>query len=217
MSAVQLQQILKFLAMTSGKDKVAKIVQYGARLLAAFLRDQTPKPALLGRIEKLGAAVTSGRKVFFFGNEIQELNTARSQYKVIANGGDLSTLLSFARSLCMSLYWVLDHVAWLDKIGFLEYKSTRLQKLSATFWFFGVVFTLILDTRKYQSLTQTHRTPDSREIRAQQQVLLWKNFRGFCDLVTSAAAAELYSFADKKVALAGVISALIASWEIWPA
>ena len=70
-----IDNLLRFLAQTQGRDKLYRLVQYFARFLAFYLTKMSPSSEFVQRIQKLSVSVGLARKrmlilVLFLSNSV---------------------------------------------------------------------------------------------------------------------------------------------------
>jgi peroxin-11B len=57
-----IENLLRFLSLTQGRDKLYRLIQYFCRFLAFYLAKMNPSAELVQRIQKLSVSVGLARK-----------------------------------------------------------------------------------------------------------------------------------------------------------
>jgi len=138
-NAVTLDKFITYIATVNGKDKIAKIIQYGARFIAWYLSSYTADKDSSAKFLNLFKAGANARRLFRLGNElalVQKLQTL--QLKKLA---DKFEVLNLLQQIGMSVYFVWDHMVWLAANGVIDKEPLeRYQLISNWGWFLGLVF-----------------------------------------------------------------------------
>jgi len=111
-----LDNLSKMLAQNAGKDKVAKILQYGGKLIAAYTFQSNAKSTTAANAKRIEASAGAARKVFRLGNEVAEFQKIRLALNT-ANPLDPLNVLAFTRAMGQFWYWIFDHLVWLGNIN----------------------------------------------------------------------------------------------------
>jgi len=234
-----LESFIKLLAQTSGKDKLAKILQYGAKLFGYLVLKRTPKSEWVNILKKLETTSGSARKVWRLGNTLGE------QQKIMAlvrNGNPFAFLniLALIRQSGMYFYWIFDHLMLSTNIGFTKFDTVKLGYYSSVSWFFGLLCSIIIDLnslsnvlKKEKSLkssllsttsTTTNNTEENNKSIMDQykEVLKKKNeiylncVKNGADLLIASTLLKFSKFSQGTVGGAGIVSALIGGYQMWP-
>ncbi|CAD6572398.1 MAG: Peroxisomal membrane protein PMP27, partial [Tremellales sp. Tagirdzhanova-0007] len=144
-----LSQSLAVLATTLGRDKVYRLVQYLARLIAwSFLRRGSIEAA--DRWDGLKNGLTMGRRAMRVFRPVEFLQAAmKLAQRPITNlsgPGQLAQFTQIGRQLGYAGFLGTDMLFWLGTIRFLKYdkaKLKRIQDISMKFWFSGIVLSLV--------------------------------------------------------------------------
>jgi len=143
-SVLVMESLSKFLATTAGKDKIAKILQYGGLFVSHHASKKDPKSELAAKAKKVQAAAGAARKVFRLGNSIADYLKIR---QVVLAGNLLAplNLLTFLRSFGLYWYWIFDHLVWISNTGIAKLDSSKYLFYSSAAWFLGLLSSIILD------------------------------------------------------------------------
>jgi len=123
---------LKLLNSSLGRDQCNRLIQYGSKIADDALRvsPQTNHPELIKRVQAMGAAVATARKVARFWRPIAGyLVLIRFLVKIASSQQQQSSFISRIRSVsllellrvieqfCLAHYFLFDHLNWAGKIG----------------------------------------------------------------------------------------------------
>jgi len=234
---------LKFMAQSEAKDKVMKNIQYGARLLAWYLKRMkydTSKDSVANRLAILDSQTATARKLFRVAKPIDYIQII---YKIFAQRGFNLTyidLLLLGRALGNLVYFGTDHIIWLIKIGVMKGNATKLNEYSGKGWFWALVFWLIHDVdqliksyqrenqlkKKRSELRQSNTAPNTEELdnierqlqlQKAQQATLWNTtiFRTITDLQIAASMSNYWHLSPGILGICGISSATSAGLQIW--
>jgi len=220
---------VKFLESTDGRDKGAKSVQFGARLLAYYVAGTDA--ALATKLSALSGGVGEGRKLFRFFKgvaNVQKASQALSNAKMPTH----IKALTVAQHAGFFNFWLWDHLLILTKWKAIQADSKDFAKNSGLGFFVGTLTGLVLDFLSYsetiEAIRKLPREPGSGEderkaLRAKQFQLTTNIIGKVGDLVVSASLAQLdQRFLGQKlpeplVALGGLAAGLIAAYWNWKA
>jgi len=233
---VVLDSLVKFLGQTAGKDKIAKLLQYGGKLLNALLAAQHAEIA--GKAKKIESAASAARKVFRLGNELAELQKIRTLLKTSGTNllANPLTLLSLARGVGMYFYWTFDHLVWAANTGLAKLDGPKYAYYGAVAWCVGLISTLLIDLHALNRTLNTQRslqleqwsstgaTKEGKSIVSQQMrdTLAKKNeillncVKNVADLGVAMYLTKVVDLSQGKVGFLGVISALIGAYQLYP-
>jgi len=224
-SAVSLDKLMAFLALTNGKDKLAKLIQYSARFYSWYLSSYTGNKDLAAKLLNLFKAAANSRRIFRIGNElalVQKLQTF-SPAKI----SDHFELLQLLQQVGMAVYFFWDHLIWLAANGIIAKDNMESHKrISNWGWFLGLVFGAVWNSLKLlegvekekKLLAKTEK--DSKEleaIRNQRKTYTIAYLRYFGDMLIAASGAEITTFNDGVLGAAGTVAALEGFYNGWPA
>eukprot|EP00743_Colponemidia_sp_Colp-15_P007080 GILK01007639.1.p1 GENE.GILK01007639.1~~GILK01007639.1.p1 ORF type:complete len:249 (-),score=19.43 GILK01007639.1:177-887(-) len=224
--------LVAFLASTTGRDKACRTVQYGGRYLSALLRlySKTFGPALelAEKVDKISSQMGMTRKVLRIGRPIGiALNLAQKlNDKTQPCGSKMFRVLS---DLCLTLYFLLDHVLWLQRIGVLK-GSLRQQKLtdwwSELAWFGEIVCSLcailleLQDERRLasQAAGSDAKQSTARPICSQSRLssLRLDLLRYLLDAPVCLFFMDAVPISSGTAGLLGFVSSLIGAYQSWP-
>eukprot|EP01113_Clastostelium_recurvatum_P011101 TRINITY_DN1559_c0_g1_i1.p1 TRINITY_DN1559_c0_g1~~TRINITY_DN1559_c0_g1_i1.p1 ORF type:complete len:261 (+),score=81.13 TRINITY_DN1559_c0_g1_i1:46-783(+) len=228
-----LEALTKVLSVTAGKDKLAKILQYGGLLVASHVALKRPSSEVVVKARKLQSAAGAARKVFRLGNSISDYIKLR---QLIQSGSITNPLhlLSIIRSLGMYFYWIFDHLVWISNTGLATVNTSKFSWYSSAAWFVGLLCSIVLDLVALQGSLKKEKElklkyyrlgagEDGRDITAQTKANLEKKnelllncLKNAADLIIASTLLNIRKFTGRTVGAAGVLSALIATYQMWP-
>ncbi|WVQ72567.1 hypothetical protein IAR50_002125 [Cryptococcus sp. DSM 104548] len=172
----KVNQTLAVLATTVGRDKVSRLFQYLARLIAwSLLRRGNVEEA--ARWNGLKGGLANGRKVMRLFRPVEFLQSAinLAQRPVTTSKGpaQIAHIAQIGRQIGYAGFHTTDMITWLSSIRFLKYdkiKTDRIQRLMYKFWFAGVLSSLIssiaslvrlrADSRRFALSTEVAKRED---------------------------------------------------------
>ena len=134
------------LQRTSGRDKVARIIQYGGLFVAWLIEKyQLPRPlvtrllrryfmvdlSLGDNIRKMSSSAGSARKVFRLFGFIEQLRSAATALSLI---DPLKKCLIFAAKLSSALYLFADNLVWAESVNVIRINAEKCKKFENRFW-----------------------------------------------------------------------------------
>jgi hypothetical protein len=236
---VVLDSLVKFLGQTAGKDKIAKLLQYGGKLVTALAAAQHAE--LAGKAKKIESAASAARKVFRLGNELAELQKIRTLLK--SSGANLLAnplaLLSLARGVGMYFYWTFDHLVWAANTGLSKLDGPKYAYYGAVAWCVGLISTLLIDLHALNRNINQQRslqldqwsssaggpttkegksvmTQQMRDVVAKKNEILLNCVKNVADLGVAMYLTKVVDLSQGKVGFLGVVSALIGAYQLYP-
>lgn len=220
--AVVLDSIVKFQAQTAGKDKVAKLLQYGGKFIAAWAAGRAAQGSELAqKAKKIEGAASAARKVFRLGNELAELQKIRTiirSSKLIFNP---SAWLQLSRSVGMYWYWVFDHLNWAASLGLAKLDGPKYAYYGALAWTVGLISTILIDLQALNKALNPQEwnsssKPQSKEAVPKKEDILLNCVKNFADLGIAANLIKVADISQAKIGVLGVLSALIGAYQVYP-
>eukprot|EP01110_Echinostelium_bisporum_P000306 TRINITY_DN1070_c0_g1_i1.p1 TRINITY_DN1070_c0_g1~~TRINITY_DN1070_c0_g1_i1.p1 ORF type:complete len:246 (-),score=95.01 TRINITY_DN1070_c0_g1_i1:183-920(-) len=225
---------VKVLSQTSGKDKIAKLLQYVSKLAGALALNADPKSDTAAKAKRIESAAGAARKVFRLGNELNELQKIRALLKT--GNFNLVNSLSLIRSIGMYWYWVFDHLVWAANLNLAKIDGPKYSYRGNFAYFVSLLAAITLDILTFNKTVSTERslkyeqwkvaaTPEAKQVINQQikDAVTKKNetllslVKNFSDIAVSANLLQFISITQAKVGLLGTLSAMIALYQLFPA
>ena len=108
-----------------GKDKLAKLIQYGARFFKFYLMDLTP--GFSDQLELLEKNFSGARKVFRLGKFLPELEKANKAWGKLKTN-TLEAIVALIGRYSLALWFLGDHMVWLAKLKVFPTSVTPHEK-----------------------------------------------------------------------------------------
>jgi peroxin-11B len=227
-----LDSLVKLLAQTAGKDKIAKLLQYGGKFINAWAAARA-KVDLAAKAKKIEGAASAARKVFRLGNELAEVQKIRALLKTSPIGNPLAAL-SLTRSVGMYWYWVFDHLVWAANIGLAKLDATKYAYYGSLAWCVGLISTILIDlqalkinTHKEKALQVEQWNAGAKDgraavslemkgLKAKKNEILLNCVKNLADLFICVNLLKLVEFSQGKVGVLGLISGAIGTYQLYP-
>jgi len=225
-------QILKYLENSTGRDKFGKTLQYASRLLMwAFLQND-PKNDLGLRFKGLFEATRDARKLTRYFKTLGELNQLQA-FLIKGTNDNLQLVLTIAQKLGMANYWFWDNLMYLKKAKFLK-SEVDFNYYANLGWTVGLLFSILMALKNIkENLDQEAnyiRNPDSvkgdynkqlASVRAARTKLILNLVANLGDLTVCSNAIQLpqkifgRGLNDGVMGVGGLLSALITGYYQW--
>ena len=227
-----LDSLVKLLAQTAGKDKIAKLLQYGGKLLNAWA-SQRARVELAAKAKRIEGAAGAARKVFRLGNELAEVQKIRALLKTSPIGNPLAAL-SLTRSVGMYWYWVFDHLVWAANTGLAKIDGTKYAYYGSLAWCVGLISTILIDLQAFKVTSNKEKAlqveqwnsgvKDGRAavnlemkgVKAKKNEILLNCVKNLADLFICATLLKLVELSQGKVGVLGLISGAIGTYQLYP-
>lgn len=227
-----LDSLVKLLAQTSGKDKIAKLLQYGGKLVNAWALAKA-QVDLAAKAKKIEAAAGAARKVFRLGNELAEVQKIRALLNTSPIGNPLATL-SLARSVGMYWYWVFDHLVWAANIGLAKIDGPKYAYYGSLAWCVGLISTILIDLQALKTTANKEKalqveqwnagakesraatSPELKTLQAKKNEILLNCVKNSADLCIAATLLKVVELSQSKIGVLGLISGFIGTYQLYP-
>jgi len=226
---------LKWLELTSGRDKVYRFVAYFSKWVVQTMRENKVNPDLADRLAKGSSAIGQTRKLMRFFRSIEYV---QEFLKSTAIKDDAEKYLSLFKSFSLAVWMVADHAQWLHKAGYLKLNDhiKKIDEVHSKAWFWGLLAGLVLCVYKLKLLMDETSSvneqmriaaPENKEAlvknnKALQSIDEKKNkqiqgiVKNGIDLIIPAARLNWIPVSDGTVGLAGTATSIIGMIDTWP-
>ena len=224
-----METLIKFSEKAEARDKVLKFFQYFGRFLKAVLSNKYSF-----RFMNLSYASRHSRQIFRLGKSLNDINFIRRSIKK-------DYLDSFTRVLdilmCASMCtrWIFDNFSVLSFYKIIDLDHREMTKAATTAWVFALVFNLCNCSRemmksyareamlKETSVGKTTKwvVDNLDELSQTRRTMIMEIAKIIGDLIIASNGALIpykvlgKQFSEKWVGIGGMVSALIAVYEIW--
>ncbi|XP_022837336.1 peroxisomal membrane protein 11B [Spodoptera litura] len=147
--------IIKVNNQTTGRDKLARLIQYTSRLVWHQLEIRNANKYSVDRIKNLELTFSSFRKILRLGRCIDICYTALNSMHI--EDPILRVTLTISK-LAHALFLYSDHIVWLTKSGFLKTDSEKWNRTANKFWLISIIANLARDFYEIVHLMGLHRT-----------------------------------------------------------
>ncbi|XP_046574440.1 peroxisomal membrane protein 11B-like [Haliotis rubra] len=134
--------LVKFNSLSSGRDKLARLVQYASKFAWWHLQKGHFDPNIINKFKNVDNALSTTRKVLRLGKSIDFLHSALRSIHISDTVLRLTITLSKINQAC---YLLFDHIIWAGRIGIAKVDSAKWKDLSARFWLVTIILNLIRD------------------------------------------------------------------------
>lgn len=220
-------QLVRYLDKTAGREKTLRLLQYLCRLLGAL---QTPSPGSNALL--LAAQFALTRKLLRFLKPLNHLQTAAQLHANTLLADPVARCLGVLRQLGYAAYLTLDQVNLLRILRILPATPTtakRVPRWANWCWALALASSLLLDGRKVQvarakiaELSATTESGDDekrsaarRDAEAQQHGALRKLAWDALDALIVANNLGFVASGEQYVGAAGVVTSLMGVREVW--
>ena len=220
-------QLVRYLDKTAGREKTLLLLQYLCRLLGAL---QTPSPG--SNALRLAAQFALTRKLLRFLKPLNHLQTAAQLHANTLLADPVARCLGVLRQLGYAAYLTLDQVNLLRILRILPTTPTtakRVPRWANWCWALALASSLLLDGRKVQvarakiaELSATTESGDDekrsaarRDAEAQQHGALRKLAWDALDALIVANNLGFVASGEQYVGAAGVVTSLMGVREVW--
>jgi len=210
--------LVKFLALTDGRDKLYKIVNYGAKFCACVCANYFPGSELVPYFHNIDVVVADARRLFRFLKfvpELQKLFSLNERETLYYFGGIL-------KAIGMALYFFFNNMSWLCGHSIITGDTQKYLRWSYRGWLLSLVVTLFVDGKRYYEIQQQQKTEKGRkqllELKKHQKLLQFSIIRSLANMEISATYSGFHPYpSDALVGLAGVFEAALGAYQIWKA
>ncbi|BES91457.1 Peroxisomal biogenesis factor 11 (PEX11) [Nesidiocoris tenuis] len=117
---------------TSGRDKIARLIQYSSKALWYFIQqNRLSDTKNIEKIKRLEHVFSTFRKLLRFGRFIESFYGAS---KTLKTSDQLLKFTCTLSKLAFGMYLFCDHVICLEKTGLMEIQSQKWSSMSSRYW-----------------------------------------------------------------------------------
>ncbi|KAI6247421.1 Peroxisomal membrane protein PMP27 [Erysiphe necator] len=219
-----LDRYLRFVATTTGRDKLIRACQFFARFYAWYLFRTNKSPNEIAPYEAIKKQFGLTRMLLRVGKNIEHFKAAC----VAADSKNLDTMLRFCavgHQLGYAGYLSFDTAAYLDAAGIMKNPMIkRLQREANKCWICGLLFSTASGIYSLYVLKQQENRIDmkigedvvaSRKIQKERAAINLQLIADLCDLTIPTSSIGLVNLDDGIIGLAGTFSSLIGIYTQW--
>ncbi|KAI1079895.1 peroxisomal biogenesis factor 11 [Whalleya microplaca] len=217
---------LKFVATTTGRDKLLRTLQYFSRFYAWYLLRTNGTRAEIAPFDALKKQLGLARKLLRFGKNVEHLKAA-----ALAADGKAAVpdpVLRYAavgRQLGYAGYLTFDAATLLDSLGVRKWEGAkRAQREAFRFWAAGLLCSVVAQVYTLYRLREREAKVDKKEgegVVESKRIVIERTasqlqlVSDLCDLTVPTSALGWLGFDDGFVGLTGTLSSLIGVYLQW--
>ncbi|KAH8164054.1 hypothetical protein CIB48_g4188 [Xylaria polymorpha] len=221
---------LKFVATTTGRDKVLRLLQYFARFYAWYLLRTNATRAEIAPFEGIKKSFGQTRKLLRVGKNVEHLKAAAVAFDSLmgANSKSGDPALKYAalgRQLGYAGYLTADMLTVPTALGIKKWDgATRAGREAYRFWTIGLACSVVAQVYTLYQLRLREAKVDKKEgegvveakkIAIERYASQLQLVSDLCDLTAPTSALGWTKFDDGFVGLAGTVSSLIGIYSQW--
>jgi peroxin-11B len=235
-----MEKIIAFSNKTEARDKFTKAVQYSAKLLAWSLLNVNR--TYYKRFNELYLLMRDSRKIFRLFKSIQEVKNINDKIKdLLWKKEKIPVMLEIFSRIGYLIYWIFDNLVIMAKLKLIKTEKVDFISYVAHFgWLIGIVWSLLKNLYEililFGASNNSDNIPDDgknkyiddpthklhTDDRLKEIMNNMINIIGrLGDLLPAASGVGLpekilgYQLNDGVIGIGGLISAVLAMWELW--
>lgn len=201
------------------KEKLGRVLQYGARMVSGVLADadklspSKDRQDLIGKINAFQSTLGDARRTFRF---FKELSIAPTIPKDLLEADPVNLGLTVCSKLSLLAFFMADHYLWLQKAKIVK-SGKAADTLKTAMKFFLVTHTLnfALQMKKLKEMLAAVGTPKYSDAKKNQ--LIQQCVKSLLLMVQAAHISGVFESSNTLVGLAGVISSGMDCKQMWDA
>jgi len=203
------------LSNTSGRDKVAKLIQYTAKLISWHLK--LKEVDVSSRLAKWSTVTADARRLGRFFNELTPLKFILSFNQASLSADPVIYTLDYLGCIFNANYLIWDHVRWFRLHSVIDGDLERYKYISSISWFYLNICLFLANTIKLLTVMTSDKIKGSEKTKQQTKLTL-NYIKIIPDIIISAAAGKVTTAFDNDGLLSscGVIGGLYGLYESWP-
>ncbi|TGJ78680.1 hypothetical protein E0Z10_g10080 [Xylaria hypoxylon] len=219
---------LKFVATTTGRDKVLRLLQYFARFYSWYLLRTNATRAEIAPYEGIKKSFGQARKLLRVGKNVEHVKAAAAAFDSITTAKSGDPVLKYAalgRQLGYAGYLTADMLTVPTTLNIRKWDGAkRAGREAYRFWTVGLACSVVAQLYTLHQLRQREAKLDLKEgegvVEAKKIALERYSSRlqllsDLCDLTAPTSALGWTNFDDGFVGLAGTVSSLIGIINQW--
>lgn len=194
------------------KDKLARMVQYGSRGLAAYGKDSYSKETL-AKIKGVQGTLGDARRAFRF---FKELTILQGLPKDLSEKNTEYLALTLGNKLALFLYFLTDHVLWLKKAGVMSAVKGEVAERTKVVmkWFtLAHLINVVLCVRKLQDMQRARGTDQFSQAKWDQSMT--SAVKSGLLVLQGIHVSGMFDTGDLTCGVAGVISSYMDVKAVW--
>lgn len=215
-----METIIKLNNQAAGRDKLARILQYGSRALWYYMQQKKLNHQTIEKLRALEYTFSSFRKLLRLGKCVDVMYTALSSIHYPNITVRVTTTLS---RISMSLYLLADHILWIGRTGLCSVNGDRWGKAANKYWMYALFMNLLRDAYEIYRILKIRQIGlsdiisdgcDARKKLAScardHKDIIVDTVKNACDVVIPMTALGFLNLSPGSVGVFGVISSAAA-------
>jgi len=210
-------KVVRFLDNLNGRDKVARTIQYGAKLLAWWLMTGHKSEAAK-RFLALETSSGMARKLFRLAKSLGLVQSAAKSYAEETDGVVRATTV--VQQLSLAMWLLYDHLVWAGKVGVVNTDTAAHARKSNSFWLLamlmGIVKSVYLLHQTQRLVAETSKANTLEALRKRQTEFVLELLRNSFDLpIPISALFPRLQISSGFVGASGLFTSVIGLYQVW--
>lgn len=137
-----LDSLVKYNNQTQGRDRLFRLVQYGSKLLWWLAEKYKYNEELIHKLKNLENTMGAARKLLRLG---RSLDLLYGSLKMIHLPDLMLRVTLTMAKLNQALYFLMDHVVWLDRVGLIAVNKDKWGRRANKFWLLSILLQIARD------------------------------------------------------------------------
>jgi hypothetical protein len=224
MSIEAIKEFNTCIASTNGRDKIGKLLQYGAKLMGGLVESGNLDPELNKNLQAFEGSLSAGRRYTrfwrYFAGYISFLEFLNKKTKSLEDILDAISKFSYAT------YFLYDNIFWASSLKILpESTGVFSNSLSETyslrsnkFWLVAVLFEILLETTNLLGLIEMsqnkRKSEDEKKIIIEKKnTKILKLVSCLCDFGCALSASKYWNASRTTLGLLGTVASIIGVYD----
>lgn len=132
----------KLSSQTAGKDKIARLIQYGSKLLSYLIEIRIGQIEVADQLQHLEFHFGTFRKLLRLGKSVEVLHGILKSLHI--RDITLRSLITLSR-IAQSIFLLADHIIWVGRAGLIRVNANRWRNLANKCWIYSITINLLRD------------------------------------------------------------------------
>eukprot|EP00347_Sterkiella_histriomuscorum_P001499 403371800 len=218
-----LENSLRLINTQQGREKTCRLLHYFIKFIIPILTTQGVRfQELIEKLQKLKNSMSITRKVLRFGMPLTYAHDIISRFKTHERKGVKMIFWRTLQDISKSLYYILDHPIYANKLGLIQLNKSRSEDLryhSNRFWLISSIIDIMCDVVDLYQIQKDIQIADVRERLRRLYQLHFLKMLSILRSVMDIPTALHYMGSDRvngQVAgLTGTVSSIISIYNLW--
>ncbi|KAL7641878.1 UNVERIFIED_CONTAM: hypothetical protein RMT77_007752 [Armadillidium vulgare] len=153
MDNITMEKWIKINSQSSGKDKIARLIQYSSRFLWYYIEIRKDSRDTVTKLQNLEKSLSSFRKLLRFGKSVEVLHGTLNTIHL--NDRFLKVVITLSR-IYQGIFLLFDHFVWLADIGLVRIERKKYVEYSNKFWLGSIILGLLRDAYEINSAFESN-------------------------------------------------------------